>query len=341
MSLWKCRRSLVALLTLFALTSFGAGHAASAAGTTTWRAGFQAAPVSLEAVWIDTFGDAVEKNTQGRVRVLRFPAGQLGGPDAQLREVQQGSLNLTLVNTDLAGALSPRFTVFSTPYLFPSLSAADAVVDGPIGAQYLKDFDQYGLVGLTVRSHSLRSFLSNKPIKSAADMKGVKVRTQGSESINRLYEALGAIPVAIAPSEIITGLKTGTVTAADTVCWLSWGSKLYEAAKYDVELNAIAASFVVVLNQKDFQGLSAPDQRAVRDAAHQADVAMLAKRNQAITEALNGMRSAGLTVLLPDQFDSASFKAAIVSNGIPKTADPAWQKLYNDSRKYIETHKLK
>jgi TRAP-type C4-dicarboxylate transport system substrate-binding protein len=341
MSFWNWRRSLVSLVTLSALASYVGGSNASAAGTTTWRGGFQSAPVSLEAVWMDTFADAIEKSTQGRIKVLRFPAGQLGPPDVQLREVQQGSLDLTLVNTDLAGALSPKFTVFSTPYLFPSLGAADAVVDGPVGAQYLKEFDEYGLVGLAVRSHSLRSFLSNKLIKNAADMKGVKIRTQGSESINRLYESLGAIPVTIAPSEIITGLKTGTVVAADTVCWLSWGSKLYEGAKYDIELNAIAASFVVVLNQKDFQALSTGDQKAVRAAAHQADLATLAKRNQAISEALNGMRSAGLTVFLPDQIDSASFKTAILANGMPKTTDPGWQKLYNDSRKFIETHKLK
>ena len=55
-----------------------------------------------------------------------------GGPDVQLREVQQGALDLALINTDIAGSLSPSFTVFSTPYLFPSLAAADAVVDGAV-----------------------------------------------------------------------------------------------------------------------------------------------------------------------------------------------------------------
>lgn len=264
-----------------------------------------------------------------------------GGPDVQLREVQQGALDLALINTDIAGSLSPSFTVFSTPYLFPSLAAADAVVDGAVGTDYLKGFEQFGLVGLTVRSHSLRDFLSNKPVHSAADMKGFKIRTQGSESINHLYEALGAIPVAVAPAEIVAALKTGTVVGADSVSWASWASKWYEAAKVDVELNAIAASLVVVLNQKDFQGLSPADQAAVTAAARQADLAFKAKRDQAISDALNGMRAAGLTVVMPDQLDGASFKAAILANGMPNITDPGWQKLYNETRQYIEAHRLK
>jgi TRAP-type C4-dicarboxylate transport system substrate-binding protein len=331
-------RALGAAIAALALTVAAAPSSAAAA---TWRGGYETSATSLEAVWMNAFADAAEKGTQGRVKVLLFPAGQLGGPDVQLREVQQGSLNLALVNTDIAGALSPRFTVFATPYLFPSLPAADAVAAGPVGAEFLSGFDGFGLVGLTVQFHSLRSFLSNKPIKSVADMKGLKVRTQGSETINRMYEALGAIPVAVAPAEIVTALKTGTVTAADSVSWASWASKWYEAAKYDVELNAIAGSFTVVLNQRDFQSLSPADQKAVREAAHDADLVLQAKRNQAIESALSGMRAAGLTVLMPDQIDASSFKAAILANGMPKISDPAWQKLYADTKRYIESHKLK
>ncbi|MGD1065833.1 MAG: TRAP transporter substrate-binding protein [Vulcanimicrobiaceae bacterium] len=314
---------------------------ARAASSVTWRGGYETSATSLEAVWMDAFAAGVERRTQGRIKVLRFPGGQLGGPDVQLREVQQGALDLALINTDIAGTLSPRFTVFSTPYLFPSLKAADAVLAGPVGAEYLAGFRDFGLVGLTVQAHSLRSFLSNKMVKTVADMKGLKIRTQGSETLDRMYEALGAIPVAVAPSEIVTALKTGTVTAADSVSWASWASKWYESAKYDVELNAVAGSFAVVLNQRDVQGLSPADQQAVSAAAREADRALQSKRDRAIADALSGMRAAGLTVLMPDQIEAAGFKAAILANGMPKISDSAWQKLDADTERYVESHKLK
>ena len=71
-------------------------------------------------------------------------------------------------------------------------------------------------------------------------------------------------------------------------------------------------------------------------AAREADLAFKAKRDQAISDALNGMRAAGLTVVMPDQLDGASFKAAILANGMPNITDPGWQKLYNETRQYIE-----
>ena len=55
-----------------------------------------------------------------------------GGPTCSCARFKTGALDLALINTDIAGSLSPSFTVFSTPYLFPSLAAADAVVDGAV-----------------------------------------------------------------------------------------------------------------------------------------------------------------------------------------------------------------
>jgi TRAP-type C4-dicarboxylate transport system substrate-binding protein len=130
------------------------------------------------------------------------------------------------------------------------------------------------------------------------------------------------------------------VTAEDNVSWNNYASKIYEAAKYDIELGAIAASFVVVLNQKDFQSLSPMDQDAVRKAAIAANAALQRQRNSVIANAIAGFKSAGLTVMMPDQLDLPSFRTAI-SNGVPKVTDPAYVKLANEVQDYIVAQKLK
>ncbi len=142
------------------------------------------------------------------------------------------------------------------------------VLDGPIGDEILASMQSQGLVGLAFYDSGARSFYTaKKPIRSLADMKGMKIRVQQSDLFVAMIEALGANPTPMPYGEVYTALKTGIVDAAENN-WPSYeSSRHFEAAKYYSLTEHSLAPEVLVFSKKVWDGLSGADQAALRKAA--------------------------------------------------------------------------
>ena len=158
----------------------------------------------------------VERFSGGRIAVEHFPAGQLGNFRQSVEQVQLGTLELT--NTT-GGGISNIFgpiQAFDIPYLFRDDRVIDKVMLDPILNARLRK-DVLKATGGTVRligmsgDHGWRSFFTKVPVKKAADLKGVKVRTIESPITMELARSLGANPTPIPWQELYTSLATGIV----------------------------------------------------------------------------------------------------------------------------------
>jgi TRAP-type C4-dicarboxylate transport system substrate-binding protein len=125
-----------------------------------------------------------------------------------------------------------------------------------------------GLVGLAFYDSGARSFYtSKKPIRTLADMKGLKVRVQQSDLFVAMIEALGANPTPMPYGEVYTALKTGIVDAAENN-WPSYeSSRHFEAAKFYSTTEHSLAPEVLVFSKKVWDGLAKEDQALIRQAA--------------------------------------------------------------------------
>ena len=107
-------------------------------------------------------------------------------------------------------------TVPSLPFLFKSTAHMRRVLDGPLGDQILASLEAQGLVGLCFYDAGPRSFYSVKrPIRTAADLKGLKVRVQQSEVWTAAMRALGAAPAPMPFEDVYLALESGAADAAD------------------------------------------------------------------------------------------------------------------------------
>jgi len=145
------------------------------------------------------------------------------------------------------------------------------VLDGPIGDEILKACEKQGFVGLAFYDSGSRSLYSvKKPIKTIADVKGMKIRVQQSDLWVALLQAMGANATPMPYGEVYTALKTGVVDGAENN-WPSYDtSRHFEVAKYYAITDHSMAPEMLLMSKKVWDTLTPAEQVIIRDAAKQS-----------------------------------------------------------------------
>ena len=141
-------------------------------------------------------------------------------------------------------------------------------LDGPIGDQILKACESQGYIGLAFYDSGSRSlYTTKKPIKTLADVKGMKIRVQQSDLWVAMLQAMGANATPMPYGEVYTALKTGLVDGAENN-WPSYDtSRHFEVAKnYSITEHSMAPE-MLLMSKKVWDTLSPADQQMWRDAA--------------------------------------------------------------------------
>lgn len=162
-----------------------------------------------------------------------FPQGQIGDEKDAIEQVIQGSLTMTTVAAAHLGSFVPEVSVFDMPFLFRDDTKHPWVVaDGEIGkqiAQKVKDKLKVDLVAYW--SAGMRHmFTGNKPIRTPADLEGVKVRVMANQIYIDLFNGLGAKPTPMPYGELYQSLATKLVDAGENDSSGYRGMKFYEPA---------------------------------------------------------------------------------------------------------------
>ena len=162
-----------------------------------------------------------------------FNKGALGTEKETIDQVKIGALDMTRVNISPMNSVCAKTNIPALPFLFRSVDHLHKVLDGPIGEEIAKDCEAQGFILLAYYDSGARSIYGNKPVKSIADTKGMKIRVQQSDLWVALTAAMGANPTPMPFGEVYTALKTKLVDAAENnVPSYGTGNKHYEAAKY-------------------------------------------------------------------------------------------------------------
>jgi TRAP-type C4-dicarboxylate transport system substrate-binding protein len=161
------------------------------------------------------------------------------------------------------------FRALQAPFLITSYPVLRAVVTGPVGRELLASLSANGLVGLGLVPDELRRILARRPLLSASDYRGARIRVVTSPTSVRMFHALGAIP--------LTGLTSGQVgpaLAADRLDAIetstqSIGNNGYvrQARYLTSNLALFAKTQTIVIAKHVFDRLSAADRTALREAA--------------------------------------------------------------------------
>jgi tripartite ATP-independent transporter DctP family solute receptor len=212
-------------------------------------------------------GDELAKATGGKDKVKVFSDGSLGSEKDTVEQVKIGALDMVRVNTAAFHGIVPESMIPSLPFLFRDMDHFRKTMYGPEGDKVLAGFEKAGFIGLALYESGARSFYAKKPIRSVADMKGLKVRVQPSDLWVSLITQMGASPTPMPFAEVYTGLKTGLLDAAENNIPSYAEMKHYESAPVFSETMHVMSPEVLVFSKKVWDTLAPQEQAAIRKAA--------------------------------------------------------------------------
>jgi TRAP-type C4-dicarboxylate transport system substrate-binding protein len=156
-----------------------------------------------------------------------------------------------------------------------------------------------------------RSFTNNrKPVRSARDMQGLKIRVMESPAEMKIVSSMGAAPTPIAWVELYTALQTGVVDGQENSAATIISGSLYEVQKhYTLDEHTLSLA-VFAVSEKWFQGLPKDVQNAVEVAGR---IASVCGRGAAYTNnkvSMEFLRNKGVQVYAPTAAEKATFREA-------------------------------
>ena len=275
------------------------------------------------------FKGALEKLSEGRIVVENYPFGRLGDANENMQQIFSGTLQGA---TPADGAVAPFYKdiqVFAIPYAFDSALDAYRLWDGPVGKAFFDDMAKVsGLRVLAIYDNGgFRSFSNNKKVvRSAADMKGLKLRTMTIPVHMEMVKALGASPTPIAWLELYNALQTGVVDGQENSAATILGGSLQEVQKYYTIDEHLLGSAMIVTSEKWLKSLPAELQTAIMDAGKIAEFAARGTSRANDSLALEAVKKAGVQVYYPTAAEKATFKTATqqpVIDWLKKNVNPA------------------
>jgi tripartite ATP-independent transporter DctP family solute receptor len=269
-------------------------------------------------VAVENIGKKLEAATSGRLSVQMFASMQLGGEKEAIEQAQVGAIQFARVSVGALGPVVNDLNVFNLPFLFRNTAHAQKVMDGDIGKELLDAVtnSKAGLVGICWMDAGARNVYDTKhPIKSIADLKGLKVRVMGNPMFVDMMNALGGNGVAMGYDQVFTALQTGVVDGAENNPPSFVFDNHFQVAKFYTLTEHLIVPEMLVFSKKTWDTLSKDDQALLVKFGKEAQQEERVLWNKYEKEAMDKAKAAGIQIV--ELADKKPFQDAV---------KPVWDK---------------
>ena len=216
---------------------------------------------------VTKFADLVNERSKGEIEIKIFANGILGGEREMLEQVQNNVLEITKASASPLETFSAAYKVFNLPFVFRDREHFFKVLESPVGESILASSQKSGFVGLAYYDSGARSFYGKKPINSADDLKGSKIRVQQSPTTIKMIQALGGTPTPMAWGEVYSALQAGVVDMAENNVTALTNGRHGEVCKFYSETEHQIVPDVLVISAMRWSSLKKPQQEIIKQAA--------------------------------------------------------------------------
>ncbi len=245
------------------------------------------------------FKEIAELRTKGRVKVEIYPNSQLFKDGEEMQMLQLGNVQMLAPSVSKFGPLGAReFEIFDLPYVFDNYEELHTVTAGPIGQALFKKLESKGIVGLAYWDNGFKVMSANKPLRTPADFRGLKMRIQSSKVLDAQMRALGATPQVMAFSEVYQALQTGVVDGTENPPSNLYTQKMNEVQKYVTRSDHGVIEYAVIVNKKFWDGLPADLRATLEGAMKEATKYANDIARQENEDALAKVRATGKTQII-------------------------------------------
>lgn len=266
-------------------------------------------PFHTASVWA---AGEIAKRTNGRYQIDVYPSSQLGKESDINQGLTLGTVDMIISGSSFAGKAYPPIGVTYYPYTFRDANHLLAYAKSDVFKDLAKGYeDKTGNHIVAVTYYGVRQSTSNKPFKSCAEMKGLKIRVPDAPAYLAMPKACGANITPIAFAEVYLALQNGTVDAQENPLTTIEAKKFYEVQKNIVLTGHIVDHLNTIISANLWKKLSPEDQKIFTEVTQEAAAKATAEVAQREKELLDIFKQKGLTVV---EVDTDDFRNTVVKN---------------------------
>ena len=277
---------------------------------------------------MEVFAEKVMEQSAGKLSVKIFPDGQLGTEREVLELLQIGSIAMTKVSAAAMANFAPEYKVMGVPYLFRDKAHLFDVLEGETGEKLLLSGSDYLLRGLCFYDAGSRSFYTKeKPIKTPADLDGLKIRVMNHQMSVDTVNEMGGSATPMAYGELYTALQQGVVDGAENNPPSFVTSRHYEVCKYYTLDEHSSIPDVLVIGTKYWETLSSEEQNWMKEAAKFSSKAQQEFWRKNVEECMVTLKAANVEIYKPEKSLFAEKSKAVLEDFVK---DPIMKEIIDE-----------
>ena len=184
---------------------------------------------------IELVAERINKKTDGAVRVLTYPGGQIATYKDGVEMVVRGAHFISVEDPSYIGDYVPEFTALVGPMLYNNFDEYMELIKTPLVKGWLRKVEDQGIKVLSLQYiFGFRNLITDKVIETPEDLNGVKLRTPGSKLFIKTLNAMGATATPLPWGETFSALQQGVVDGLEGSEFTNLGTKVYETGKKNV-----------------------------------------------------------------------------------------------------------
>jgi TRAP-type C4-dicarboxylate transport system substrate-binding protein len=224
------------------------------------------------------FGSAVDVKYIWNVMDLGYQGGDL------LWMAEHGILTLSYQSTSYLADRVPELEFADLPFLFDDLAHARSAMDGKLGAHLSRKVEEripgYRLLGYFENGYR---HISNRlhPVRTLADLKGLRTRLMPGKTHNQSFTLLGAVPFSLDLKPGLEAIVAGEVDAQENPLANTVDYGAHKVHRYHTLTGHCYLSRGIYLNRAQFESWPKELQDGIESAAREA---ILVQRELAVEE---------------------------------------------------------
>ena len=205
--------------------------------------------------------ERIEKESSGRIKIQIYPAMQLGGSMSQLLDqVADGIVDIVWALPGASAGRYPAFEAFELPFMTKTAQGSSRALWEYVHANKIEqtEFKSVKLLATHVHDEGVIHTI-DKPIRTMADFKGLKLRTS-NRWVTKLLAILGATPVGMPVGQVPDALSKHVIDGAAMPWEIVPSLKVHELVKFHSETDPksralYTTGFVVAMNPAKYASL--------------------------------------------------------------------------------------
>jgi TRAP-type C4-dicarboxylate transport system substrate-binding protein len=241
----------------------------------------------------------IEQSTEGRVKLRFYPGGVMGNDNSVLRKIRVGQLHGGAITGGGLSTVYPSAQIYNLPFQFRNLQEVDAVRQD-MDKEIIEGLRQAGFVSFGLSEGGFAYLLSNTPVKSTEDMRGLKIWIPEGDEVNaRMFKALGISPIPLPLTDVMTGLQTGLI---DTIASSAIGAialQWHTRVKHLTQVPVAYLYATLVVQEKALARLDEADRAVLVQVLQETFSKLDAQNRKDDQQALEALKRQGIEFVEP------------------------------------------